>query len=524
MGSLAWSATTALQVAAFAPALLAQGGGQAVFVACTAAFASGGFGDSRRLLALAFAGVVLKLAGQAGASAIQAAWVARVGQQLREALLGGLRNGKSLHTPGLPDHGRLAAEVPGELAARVDDVERGVGEGLLPALRAVVELVPLLGLVLWTVPRFALLSLLVLVPFGFWLSRSRRGVAQAVGAGLQARGHLLTAFDEAIRHDDLWRVHGASGRIRAQIRSAGQEGAASAVKLAARTELASGQNEALGVVFVWLCVALAPDVAAAPALLLRFFAAFFLTYKPLRQLVVARTALARGRLALRSLALEAGPVPADPRPRAWAPATLRVQGLHLAHGSQARLDLEAAPGALVLVTGASGAGKSTFLRTLLGLTPALEGQISYGDDSLDVAGVGPAARPFAWLPQACPIVGASVDAALLLEGPPCAVAFELLADVEGDAHTLSGGEAQRVAFVRALSSPSPVVLLDEPTAQLDDDLAQRMLGVIQSERERGRTFVVVTHEPDRFARLPGARELSISGYVADSCLPREAAE
>ena len=514
--ALAWSATGAAKVAAFVPALIAQSGGQALFVACTAAFATQYGDDPRRLLALAFAGVLVKVAGQTGAATIQAGVVARVGRRLRAALLADDGVGHSLHGPRLADHASgprasLAARVPAELAARVEDVERGIDQGLMPTLRATAELIPLLALVLWTVPRFALLSLAVVLPFGLWLSRSRRRLSTGVEQQLAARARLHDAFDQAVRHDDLWRVHGASDRIRGSIDRAGEEQGVLGAKLAARAELASGQNEALGVVFVWLCVALAPDLATAPALLLRFLAAFFLTYKPLRQLVTARVALARGRAALRTLAwvpgpspsLEAGPARAA---RPWPPGELRLSGAVLPFGSRVPVELRAAPGSLWLITGPSGSGKSTLLRTLLGLVP-LEGQCEYAGRSLSGAGVGPDQRPFAWMPQSCPVVGASVEEALLLGAE--AVGLQLLDGVRGDAHTLSGGEAQRVAFVRALSTPMPVVLLDEPTAHLDGALSERLVELVQRERERGRSFVIVTHEPERFRRLPAPHEISM---------------
>lgn len=504
--ALAWSAIGAAKVAAFVPALLAQAGGQALFVACTAAFATQQAADPRRLLGLAFVGVLVKCAGQTGAAAIQAGWVAEVGRKVRASLLAGLRVGKSLRRPGLHDHGSLHAEVPAELAARVEDVERGVGEGLLPSVRAAAELAPLLALVAWTVPRFALGALAVILPFAWSLARFRKRTALAIEQQTIERQRLLRAFDDAVRHDELWRVHGASHRVRALVDAAGAAHGRLGAGLSARTELASGQNEALGVLFVWACVALAPDMASAPGLLLRFLAAFFLTYKPLRQLIAARTALSRGRAALSDLSLDLhGAAPADSA-RQWAAAPLRVEGLVLAHGCGAPIDLRAEPGSLWLVTGASGSGKTTLIRTLLGLQPPIAGAVCFANAALTRAGVGPAERPFSWMPQGCAIVGSCVEDALLLSGE-AAEALDLLRGVAGDAHTLSGGEAQRVAFVRALSSPLPVVLLDEPTAHLDATTAERLVEHVQKERARGRTFVVVTHEPERFRRLPAVREL-----------------
>lgn len=512
MVALAFSAIDAAKVAVFAPAVLAQAGGQALFVGCTAAFATQRAADPKPLLLGALLGVLLKGAGQAGAVAIQARWVARVGQVLRAGLLGGSPVGKSLHRPGHEDHGSLGAEVPAELAARIEDVERGVGEGLLPAVRAGAELLPLLGLVLWTAPRFAVLALLVIGPLALLLARGKTRLARAIAAHGEARSRLLTAFDTAVRHDDLWRVHGHGHVVQARVEAAAAAQGVAAARVAVRTELASTQNEALGVVFVWTCVALAPDMASAPGLLLRFLAAFFLTYKPLRQLIVARAAFARGATSLRQLPAMRGSVPVPPS-RIWPMGRLDAE-VRVSRGTRAHLTIALDPGAVLLVTGPSGCGKTTLLRSLLGLI-SLEGSLSYAGVELVASGVGPDQRPFAWMPQSCPVAGDSVADALWASGDRAAVAAELLAGVRGNAHTLSGGEAQRVALVRALSTPLPVVLLDEPTSQLDDALSERLVDALARESAAGRSFVVATHEPARFRRLSRVAEISLAGGESD---------
>lgn len=58
---------------------------------------------------------------------------------------------------------------------------------------------------------------------------------------------------------------------------------------------------------------------------------------------------------------------------------------------------------------------------------------------------------------------------------------------------LSGGEKQRIAIVRALLQPSPVLLGDEPTASLNSLMAQEMMGLLL-KRQKGKTLIVVTHD------------------------------
>jgi ATP-binding cassette subfamily C protein CydCD len=158
------------------------------------------------------------------------------------------------------------------------------------------------------------------------------------------------------------------------------------------------------------------------------------------------------------------------------------------------VDLHIAPGTHVAVVGPSGAGKSTLIAALLGFLPPGRGEISTPAN-------------VAWAPQEPQLVSTTVAENLRLAKPRAtddelrhALDLAALDDVElstllGSAGAgLSGGQAQRVALARALlaAPEADVVLLDEPTAHLDEPTAQRLLANLRRELA-GRIVVQVTH-------------------------------
>jgi ABC-type lipoprotein export system ATPase subunit len=160
--------------------------------------------------------------------------------------------------------------------------------------------------------------------------------------------------------------------------------------------------------------------------------------------------------------------------------------------------------AVTAVTGVSGSGKSTFLRLLAGHETPSTGRLivngteisALGERGLrryrgrDVAYVSQRAAdnffPQLTLAEHVPD-GASLDAfeALDLDGRLGARAAEL-----------SGGELARAAFAVALARRPQVIVVDEPTAELDRDSAAAVLSALQVATARGATFVIATHDPE----------------------------
>jgi putative ABC transport system ATP-binding protein len=182
------------------------------------------------------------------------------------------------------------------------------------------------------------------------------------------------------------------------------------------------------------------------------------------------------------------------------------------------MDVQA--GGYVAVTGVSGAGKSTLLSILGGLEPVQEGSVHVGE--ADVAAlrgadlarfrrerIGFVFQDFGLLTMLT--ARENVEMALTLAGVARRErrdhAMTLLAEVGLAARAahrpprLSGGELQRVAIARALANRPAVLLADEPTGNLDEDSACRVLELLELLRsQRGCTLVVVTHNLELAAR------------------------
>lgn len=423
-------------------------------------------------------------------------------QQLRHARHAD-QGGSPPATPA-PQAGTTAALAG--LTLRIRDVEDALSQGTLRGLRGVVELLPLAASLLWLSPRLFVSALVFFVALGLPLSLLRRRWKRAHATLQRQSDELLGASDEAVRYLDLWRTYGAGARILATVRRIGDASASLGTRLAASSVGLSSLNELAGAAALLLALLLARQGLVGDALergvLLRFFVVMFLAYKPLRDLSDARLWRVRGEVALEALpeAIETAADPAPSKPRDWPLLPLHVNAL-CTQVSPAVFSLRVEPGTLVIVHGPTGVGKTTFLRALLGLDALRSGSVSYGDEVL--AGVGPAARPFAWVPQESPILAGPIGANVDLAGGDAASAFravgapaQLSADLEvrvgAGGRPLSGGERQWVALARAVASGLPVLLLDEPSAALDAESETRLFDALES-LSGTRTVVVVTH-------------------------------
>jgi putative ABC transport system ATP-binding protein len=199
----------------------------------------------------------------------------------------------------------------------------------------------------------------------------------------------------------------------------------------------------------------------------------------------------------------------------------------------AALDLVVAPGEYVAITGESGIGKSTLLNVIAGLDGVDAGVVRF--DGADLAALDDDGRTllrrdrmgfvfqaFHVLPHLS--IAQNVALPLLLQAVAVDEArssAEAMLDAVGLAGrggerpaVLSGGELQRVAIARALVHRPALLLLDEPTGNLDPDTATRVLDVVDARRRAsGAAAILVTHSAVAAARADRRLVLTAAGLV-----------
>jgi len=199
---------------------------------------------------------------------------------------------------------------------------------------------------------------------------------------------------------------------------------------------------------------------------------------------------------------------------------LRLQALKKYYDSRQILDIESLElerGRTYLITGSNGAGKTTLLRVLAGLEPAEIGTFSFEGIPVPTEEIAQNLAPRVIYLHQHPYlfntsVAANISFGLKAKGVSHARQKQLIrealawAGVEHVAHVapqkLSGGEKQRVALARANVLNPDILLLDEPTANLDEAARLQVVHLIRQMCDKNHCVVIATHDPELIA-LPG---------------------
>lgn len=226
----------------------------------------------------------------------------------------------------------------------------------------------------------------------------------------------------------------------------------------------------------------------------------------------------------------------------WDQPLIQVKNLQKSFGANTVLDgvtVDIYKGDVVCVIGASGSGKSTFLRCLNLLEEPTGGQILFeGTDITDKKTdinkhrqkMGMVFQQFNLFPHMTILENLTL-APMKLQGKKReeteAEAMKLLERVglqdraAAYPNQLSGGQKQRIAIVRSLCMHPDVMLFDEPTSALDPEMVGEVLGVMSDLARDGMTMVIVTHEMG-FAKEVGSRVLFMDdGMIKEESAPRE---
>jgi len=183
------------------------------------------------------------------------------------------------------------------------------------------------------------------------------------------------------------------------------------------------------------------------------------------------------------------------------------------------VSLELPKGEFTFLTGPSGAGKTTFLKLLFGEEHPTEGELvvlGHDMNRMRTRRLPGLRRRIGVIFQDFRLLGRrttaeNLDIALRIrrlskeERRRRIAAILRVVELEGRADSfaeeLSGGEQQRVAIARAISGDPELILADEPTGNLDPDLAQKIMGLLRKIASRGTSVIVATHNYEMVKRI-----------------------
>ena len=439
--------------------------------------------------------------------------------------------------------GGLGFRQAGDVLARlVGDVEAldGLYLRILVPLAGAVLLLPGLVFLLWGIGAAAAIAVgLLFVLAAFVLpALAARGAAAAGSRLATAAGGLRIATLDAFTGLREVRAFAAEGRMLAAVQAREATLLAAQHDLSRRTALAGAAALlcAQAAILVALLAAGAHPAVAVGAVFL-VVAGFEAVGGLPRAGALAGHAAAAARRVLE--AAESPPPVVDPAHPAPRPAetALRFESVHFRWQPDHPevfdgLTLEVPAGARVALLGPSGAGKSTLAALALKLAAPQQGQVLLG--GTDIARL-PAAfvrGRIGWLGQATHLFDDTIRHNLLLARPEAdepalwaaleaaqiAAAVRALPDgldtwVGEGGTRFSGGQGRRLALARALLSPAPILILDEPCAGLDAETERAFLTTL-NETAQGRSVILIAHRLVGVERLDRIWRLSAGHAVA----------
>jgi thiol reductant ABC exporter CydC subunit len=411
----------------------------------------------------------------------------------------------------------------------VDALQSLYLRGLAPPLVAVATGAVAVGVAAAIIPAAAAILLVGLLVGGVGVPAVAARVGSAAGSRrAQAQGHLTSELVELLRGAPELVVYGREDERLARVQEADHELAGLARRDAVAAGLADGSSIVVTGLTVVAVLAAAVSAHAAGdldrvlvAVLALLALASFEAVAPLTQAARELSAtLASGRRVLELTDREPAvhdPAEPAPAPPARPVVTLdRVRARYVLDEPPALdgVSLTLEPGRRLALVGPSGSGKTTIVNLLLRFLDPEEGRVTIGGRDLREYRQEDVRSTIAVAGQDAYLFSSSIRENVRLARPAAtdaeiedslrragiwawidALPERLDTFVGEEGQELSGGQRQRIALARALLADAPVLVLDEPTAHLDPETAEQVVGDMLSAAD-GRTVLLITHRPE----------------------------
>jgi urea transport system ATP-binding protein len=193
---------------------------------------------------------------------------------------------------------------------------------------------------------------------------------------------------------------------------------------------------------------------------------------------------------------------------------LDIADFHVAYGQSEvlhGLNVSVAPNEIVAIMGRNGMGKTTLMKSLMGIMPTKSGTVTMnGDDVTKLKSYERVAKGLAYVPQGRMIfstmtVQENIETGLVVHGdsavsPDIYELFPVLLEMKGRrGGNLSGGQQQQLAIARALATKPKVLLLDEPTEGIQPSIIREMARTLRRIRDERGLSIVVSEQVLSFA-------------------------
>jgi ABC-type bacteriocin/lantibiotic exporter with double-glycine peptidase domain len=386
------------------------------------------------------------------------------------------------------------------------------GAAFMQTLQAVLQLLIFFPVLFWISTPLTIFLFLGILPVLVYMQKKMHGMGSAVGEQLERSGNLRSSVENFKKLFRSWSAPSELADVRtelfSQIRSLRKVGTAVGKKQVFLTQTIEAFSVAAVVLVLAFCAwMILRGWMNAPGLIL-YCSALFLCYKPVKECarMIPELRLAQNAYALLK---NFGEYPLRSRERKKTHG-LELENVNFRYAPQtepvfSEESKTLSPGGHVLLQGANGAGKSTFLRLVAGLEEPDSGTVRLPKE-LSAHGIFLVSQEIHLPPVRLLQKKISGKESF----------FENFMEVSGAGKLLnktdfSGGEKARVALLWALASPAKILLLDEPFAFIARrDRSLILSAFLECAREQGKWIVMASHEPlepEQFAFFERVEEI-----------------